>query len=130
MAEPKTRPTDTDPEEFFEAVADEQRRADARAAAQLLEQVAGEPPVVWGTSILGFGEVASGASGTTWPVVALAPRKTELVLYLHTALEDAEFEHLGPHRRGKGCLYLKRLDDVDLGILRAIVSHSVKLSTT
>ena len=130
MAEPKTRPTDTDPEEFFEAFADEQRRADARVAAHLLEQVAGEPPVVWGTSILGFGETVSGAAGTPWPVVALAPRSKELVLYLHTALEDAEFEGLGPHRRGKGCLYLKRLDDVDLGVLRAIVTHSVELSTT
>lgn len=128
MAEPKTRPTDTDVDEFLDSVADDRRREDVRTVVRLMEDVTGEPPVVWGTSIVGFGEVASGAAGTPWPVVALAPRKNELVLYLSTALTDADFEGLGPHRRGKACLYIKKVDALDQARLRTLVERSVELA--
>ena len=125
MAEPATRPTDTDVDEFFDAVSHEGRRADARAVAALMSEVTGEQPVVWGRNIVGFGET-NGA--TPWPRVAFAPRKNELVLYLSTALDDADFKDLGPHRRGKACLYVKRVDDLDPDRLRALVVRSVELS--
>ena len=129
MAAPTTRPTSTDVDEFLETVENDQRRADARSVIRLMADVTGEPPVVWGTSIVGFGEVASGAAGTPWPAVALAPRKHELVLYLSASLGDAEFEGLGPHRRGKSCLYVKQVDALDQDRLRTLVTRSVELST-
>ncbi len=131
MAEPKTRPTDTDVEAFLAAVPDERRRADAVTVDAIMREVTGEQPVVWGTSIVGYGETAlEGARGATtpWPVVAFAPRKAELVLYLNTQLDDDAFADLGPHRRGKGCLYVKRVDAVDHDVLRALIARSVELA--
>lgn len=128
MSEPTTRPTDTDVDEFLASVENEQRRADARTVVQLMQDVTGAPPVVWGTSIIGFGEAAAGTAGTVWPVVALAPRKNELVLYLSTSLDDADFEGLGPHRRGKSCLYVKKVDALDQAKLRKLVERSVELA--
>lgn len=132
MASPKTQPTDTDPDAFLAAVPHAQRRADAAVVDTLMREVTGEPPVIWGTSIVGYGAIAypgSGGRTTSWPVVAFAPRKTELVLYLNTELPPELFEGLGPHRRGAGCLYLKKLTDVDLTALRTLFERSVELAT-
>ena len=130
-AAPKTRPTDTSVDDFLAAVPDARRRADAETVTALMRDVTGEAPVIWGTSIVGFGELeypgARGAS-RSWPVIAFAPRRTELVLYLNTEVEQALFEGLGPHRRGVGCLYLKRLSDVDGDVLRTLVERSVELA--
>lgn len=131
MASPKTRPTDASVEDFLAAVAHEGRRADAGVVAALMGRATGEPPVMWGSSIVGFGELEHvGSRGTTatWPITAFAPRKAELVLYLDTELEPALFEGLGPHRRGVGCLYLKRLADLDQAVLRTLVERSVELA--
>lgn len=131
MAEPKTRPTDASVDDFLAAVPSAQRRTDALAVAGLLAEVTGEPPVLWGTSIVGFGERAyPGSRGktTTWPLVGFSPRKAELVLYLNTALPDELFAGLGPHRRGVGCLYLKQLSDVDETSLRTLLERSVALA--
>lgn len=131
MAEPKTRPTDASVEEFLDAVANERRRHDARTIDSLMRAATGEAPVIWGTSIVGYGAIAhSGSRGTmrSWPVVAFSPRKAELVLYLNTALEEAAFERLGPHRRGVGCVYLKGLDGVDRSVLEDIIRASVQLA--
>lgn len=84
MAEPKTRPTDASVDEFLDAVPHERRRSDARAVDAMLQAASGEPPVMWGTSIVGYGAVIyQGSRGEprTWPVVGFSPRKTELVLY-------------------------------------------------
>jgi len=89
-----------------------------------MREVTGEPAVVWGTAIVGYGAIAhqgSRVKQATWPVVAFAPRRTELVLYLNTELEAALFEALGPHRRGVGCLYVKQLADVDSTLLRRVI---------
>ena len=131
MAEPKTRPTDASVDDFLAAVPSPQRRDDAVAVASLLAEVTGEPPVLWGTSIVGFGTTeltGSGGRTTQWPVVGFSPRKAELVLYLDQALPDELFAALGPHRRGVGCLYLKKLADVDAAVLRALVERSVAAS--
>ena len=92
----------------------------------------GEPAHLWGTSIVGFGSLAMpGARGasTPWPVVAFAPRSTELVLYLNTTIEPEWFDGLGPHRRGVGCVYVKRLDALDLDVLRRLIERSIHLAT-
>ncbi len=131
MAEPKTRPTDADVDAFLDAVPDGRRRADARRVGDLLHEVTGEPPVLWGTSIVGFGSThlryATGRE-LDWPVVAFSPRKGATTVYLVDGFEDRTdlLERLGPHSTGRSCLYLKRLDDVDLDVLRELVTASVR----
>lgn len=131
MAEPKTRPTDASVEEFLDAVTNERRRNDARAVDAMMRAATGERPVMWGTTIVGYGALdyeGSGGTKRSWPVVAFSPRKAELVLYLNTEIEPAAFEPLGPHRRGVGCLYIKRLGDVDHEVLVALIERSVELA--
>lgn len=131
MAEPKTRPTDASVEDFLAAISHEGRRADARALDSMLQAASGELPVLWGTSIVGYGAVdQAGSRGQprSWPVIAFSPRKSELVLYLNTAIDSSLFDHLGPHRRGVGCLYLKRLADVDDQALRHLLDRSIELA--
>lgn len=131
MAEPKTRPTDASVAEFLDAVTNERRREDARALDSIMSAATGEAPVMWGTSIVGYGAIShrgSRGTPTPWPVVAFSPRKAELVLYLNTALEAAAFERLGPHRRGVGCLYLKDLNAIDRAVLEDIIRASIELA--
>src|SRR6476619_5416791 len=115
----KTLPTGEDPEAFLAAVRDEARREDARRLCRLLVDWTGEPPAMWGPSIVGFGRYhyryASGHDGTG-AVVGFSPRKSNLGLYLVVVVTDRDpklLARLGPHKVGKGCLYLKRLEDVD-----------------
>jgi hypothetical protein len=88
--------------------------------------------VLWGTSIVGFGSIVPPGSGgknaTPWPLVAFSPRKTEMVLYLNTEIEADRFDALGPHRRGVGCLYVKRLMDIDQTVLVSLIERSVTLA--
>ena len=127
MGEPKTVPTDADPAVFLAGVADERRRADAQELCALMAGATGAPPRMWGTSMVGFGtyryRYASGREGD-WPPVALAPRRQALVVYLAEGFEPyAELlARLGPHSTGRGCLYLKRLADVDRDVLGALVA--------
>ena len=129
----KTLPTAESPEAFLAAVPDDARRADAQQLARLLAEWTGEPPVVWGASLVGFGAYEyrydSGHGGTA-PLVAFSPRKASLVVYLVGGYQDRYpdlLEQLGPHKTGKGCLYLKRLGDVDHETLRALVDRTVRV---
>ena len=129
----KTQPTKVDVEAFLAAVPDERRRADARALCSLLSEVTGEPPVMWGTSIVGFGtyhyRYESGHEGDS-ALVGFSPRKANLVLYLVGGFADRHpklLEKRGPHTTGKGCLYLKSLADVDLDVLRQLVDRSTRI---
>jgi hypothetical protein len=131
MAEPRTAPTSVSAGEFLDTVPDPGRRADAIAACDLIGEVTGAAPVMWGDSIIGFGtyhyRYATGREGD-WPAVGLSPRKTALVLYVSTGFADAQplLDRLGPHRTGKACLYLKRLADVDTGVLRELVAGAFR----
>ena len=130
MAEPKTRPTDARVEDFLAAVPDERRRADCQVVLEMMRRVTGEPPVMWGPSIVGFGAYryayANGRS-LEWPVTGFSPRKQDLTLYIMPGFERFKdlMARLGKHRTGKSCLYLKRLSDVDLGALEELVAASV-----
>jgi hypothetical protein len=126
-------PTGTDVDAFLANVPDEQRRADARQMCTLMRDVTGEPPAMWGGGIVGFGRYhyryASGREGDA-PLTGFAPRKQHLVLYLIGGFEDrhqATLTRLGPHTTGKGCLYLKRLADVDQDALRELIDSSVRV---
>ncbi|GAA2713381.1 hypothetical protein GCM10010429_31880 [Micromonospora olivasterospora] len=128
-----TVPTDASVEDFLAAVPDERRRADARRLCGVLREVTGEPAVMWGPSIVGFGSYryayASGRTGD-WPLVAFSPRKQQLVVYLVAGFEErhaSTLARLGPHKTGKGCLYLRRLDDVDDAALRELVERTVRV---
>jgi Domain of unknown function (DU1801) len=128
-----TRPTGADVDAFLEAVPNAERRADARTLCRLMTEVTGEPAVLWGPSIVGFGSYRyrydSGHEGSS-SLAGFSPRKTALVLYLVGGFEERHgklLERLGPHRTGKGCLYLKRLADVDLDVLRELVDRSVRV---
>jgi hypothetical protein len=129
----KTLPTGQDVDAFIAAVADERRREDARMLTGLLAGWTGEPPVMWGSSIVGFGRYhyryESGHEGTA-PLVGFAPRKSSLVLYLVAGFEERYpklLDRLGPHKAGKGCLYLKRLETVDREALRELVDRTVRV---
>ncbi|WP_433284674.1 DUF1801 domain-containing protein [Micromonospora sp. CA-244673] len=131
--QPVTVPTDASVDDFLAAVPDDRRRADAERLCALLREVTGEPPVMWGPSIVGFGTYrytyAGGRTGD-WPLVGFSPRKQQLVVYLVGGYEErypSVLARLGPHKTGKGCLYLKRLDDVDESALRELVDRTVRV---
>lgn len=130
MAATKTKPEPVDPAAYLDQVEPPQRRDDGRALAAMMARIAGAPPVMWGPSIIGFDRYEyrydSGHGGTMCRI-GFAPRKAELVLYvLGDFLEQADLlARLGKHRTGKGCLYIKRLGDVDLGVLEALVAASL-----
>jgi len=130
MAEAKTQPTKASVAAFLAAIPDEQRRKDCKAVAKLMQEVTGAKPVLWGTSIVGFGTYryrsASGREGD-WPVTGFSPRKNDLTLYIMPGFDRYAdlLARLGKHRTGKSCLYLKRLADVDLAVLKEIIGTSV-----
>jgi Domain of unknown function (DU1801) len=128
-----TRPTDTSVAGFLAGVPDERRREDARRLCAIMQEITGEPPAMWGTSIVGFGayhyRYASGHEGDA-PLAGFSPRRQQLVIYLASEFErryQQVLARLGPHRAGKGCLYLKRLDDVDSDALRELIDRSVRV---
>jgi hypothetical protein len=133
MASQKTRPSGESAEAFLAAVPDDRRRDDAQRLSGLMAGWTGEAPTLWGTSIVGYGHYRyrydSGHEGEA-PLVGFAPRKTGLVVYLVAGVEERYpklLETLGPHKLGKGCLYLKRLDDVDHEVLHALVERTVRV---
>ena len=130
---PKMVPTGADVAAFLSTVADEGRRADASTICELMASVTGEPAMMWGSSIIGFGtyhyRYASGHEGDA-PLAAFSPRKAQLVVYLVAGFEERygkQLARLGPHKTGKTCLYIKRLSDVDLDVLRHLVDRSVRV---
>jgi Domain of unknown function (DU1801) len=130
MAENKTKATKLSVSAFIDAITDEARRKDAKALVKLMQGAAGEKPTMWGPSIIGFGSYHyrydSGREGDM-PVVAFSPRKAATVLYGMNASCDSKalLAKLGKHTAGKGCVYIKRLSDVDQQVLKTLVAKSV-----
>ena len=131
MAEAKTKPTKVSVALFLEKIPDEQRRKDCKALVKLMTRVTGEKPAMWGSSIVGFGKYhykyASGHEGDTC-IAGFASRKTDLTLYNMGggfAGHESLMNKLGKHKSGKGCLYIKKLADIDLDVLETLVSRSV-----
>jgi hypothetical protein len=130
MAENKTKPTKVSVTAFIDALTDQTRRADAKALVKLMRSASRQKPKMWGPSIIGFGSYhyryASGREGDM-PVVAFSPRKAATVLYNLTGSSDSKalLPKLGKHVTGKGCLYVKKLADVDRQVLEAMVLKSV-----
>jgi hypothetical protein len=130
MADNKTKPTEVSVAAFIDALTDETRRTDAKALVKLMQGATGEKPKMWGPSIIGFGshhyKYESGREGDT-PLAGFSPRKAATVVYGMTGFVDSEalLAKLGKHTTGGGCLYIKRLADVDRNVLQELVSKSV-----
>ncbi|MBI3943579.1 MAG: DUF1801 domain-containing protein [Chloroflexi bacterium] len=130
MADLKTKPTDQQVTDFLNSVADEKRRRDCFTILELMENVTKTPPKMWGSSIVGFGsyhyKYASGHEGDA-PRVGFSPRKEALTLYIMRGFEqyDALLQQLGKYKTGKACLYIKKIEEVDLPTLQELVRQSV-----
>lgn len=131
MTELKTQKNAGDVEAFLNSVENQRRREDSFVVLDLMRAVTGEPGALWGTSIVGFGSYhytyASGREGD-WFVTGFSPRKQNLTLYIMPGFEryDALLGQLGKYKTGKSCLYINKLDDVDLDVLRELVVQSAE----
>lgn len=129
MAELKTKPTGESAAEFLQKVQPDSRREDCLALLDIFEKAGGSRAELWSGGIVGFGRYtyryASGRSGE-WMITGFASRKTELTLYLSCGLEAfaGHLARLGRHRSGKGCIYIKKLADIDTGVLTEMVRMS------
>lgn len=127
MTDLKTLPNDASVPAFLAQIANEQRRADGQILMGLLREAAGAPAVMWGDATVGFGQQrVRDEDGREVDSFALgfSPRKRELVLYVTAGFagKDAVLARLGKHKVGKGCLYIKRLSDIDLAVLRELIA--------
>lgn len=123
----KTIETHMDVKAYLATVSPSERAEDGRTVAALMERLSGAPARLWGPTIIGFGRYHyrydSGREGDA-PRIAFAPRKADLVFYL-AGLGDDDLASLGRWRRGKGCLYVKRLSDIDIAVLEALIVQSL-----
>ena len=130
MAEQKTKPTEQSVEDFIDNVADEQVRKDCAALVKIMKKVTGSAPTMWGPAIVGFGKYHykydSGHEGDSC-LTGFSPRKQNLTLYVMPgfAQHPELLEKLGKHKAGKGCLYIKKLEDVNMAVLEKLIKHSV-----
>ena len=134
MSEPKTVPTGQSVAEFLDAAEPAGRREDGFVLRDLFDRVTGTDAVMWGPSMVGYGlhhyRYETGREGDT-PAISFSPRKGQTVLYLSGTMEQYQdlLDRLGPHKTGKACLYLKRVDQADAGALREIVSRSFRVGS-
>lgn len=130
MAELKTKPTDVNVEEYIQKIADPGQRADCAALSALMTKVTRAKPVLWGSSIIGFGVYhyvyASGREGDC-PYVGFSPRKGNTTIYLMAGFArfPALMKRLGKWKGGKSCLYIKRLSDIDTTVLAELIKQSI-----
>lgn len=128
MAENKTKPTPASVDDFIAAIENPRRRADALAALAIYKAVTGLPPVMWGPSIIGFGSThyvyETGREGDM-PAAGFSPRKASMTFYVGDDFEGAKelFARLGKHKKSVSCLYINKLDDVNLDVLREIIAR-------
>jgi hypothetical protein len=131
MAELKTKATNLSVDDFISAIADEQQRNDSKVILAMMEKISGAKPKMWGSSIVGFVDThlvyASGRE-LDWFKIGFSPRKQSLTLYCLTDSVDWTdlLAKLGKHSIGRGCLYIKRLSEVDLKVLEQIIKKSIR----
>jgi len=131
MAELKTKRNKGNVEAFLSSVADEKKKQDSFTILELMQQVTGKEPEMWGDSIVGFGsyhyKYASGREGD-WFVTGFSPRKQNLTLYIMAGFDEYDqlLSKLGKHSIGKSCLYIKKVEDVDMDVLKELVKKSVE----
>lgn len=129
MGEPKTAPTDASVDDFLQAATPARRREDGLRLAEIFREVTGTDPVMWGPSIVGYGSYryvspANPRTRGNWPKTGFSPRKAQLSLYGLKDLPEgaALLPALGNFTEGAGCVYVKKLDDIDLDVLRRLIA--------
>ena len=131
MAELKTKPNDASVEAFLDSIENQKRRQDCRKVVALMREITGEPAKMWGNSIIGFGtyhyKYDSGRDGD-WFLTGCSPRKQSLTLYIMAGFGkyDELMGKLGKYKTGKSCLYINKLEDVDLEVLKELIALSVE----
>lgn len=130
MADVKTKKNTVSVTQFLNSVENETRRKDSKKVLKIMREITGEKPKMWGSAIVGFGsyhyKYASGTEGD-WCLVAFSPRKQALSLYIMSGFSghDTLMKKLGKHKTGKSCLYVNKLEDIDLKVLEQLISKSV-----
>jgi hypothetical protein len=134
MTENKTKPELADPRAFVEAVQHPQKRDDGLTLLDLMREESGKPPVMWGPSMIGYGEYhytyETGREGDMF-IVGFSPRASAISLYMFGGADAHQdlLAKLGKHKTGKSCIYVNKLADVDLDVIRAMVRRSIELSS-
>jgi len=132
MAELKTKPTRLSVKEFLNKVEPEEKRRDSFALLEMFQKITGEKPVMWGTSIVGFGSYHYKSERSKqegdWLLTGFSPRKQNLTLYIMAGNKDSKelLEKLGKNKTSGGCLYLKRLSEVDQKVLGKLIEKSLR----
>ena len=131
MAEIKTKPTSASVEDFINNVKDEQKRKDSFVILEMMKKATGEEPKIWGSSIIGFGNVRYKSSTTDrevdWLRIGFSPRKANLSLYISIDIKEhaAALKKLGKHKTGVGCLYINKLEEIDMKVLKGMIDASL-----
>jgi hypothetical protein len=133
MAELKTKQSDHDVNEFISSFADtDQKRKDSFELINLMKELTGSEAKMWGTSIIGFGSYHYKSERSTqegdWPLIGFSPRKAAISLYIYTGAKEHEhlLTGLGKYKMGKACIYVKKLSDIDLDVLKIIAKETIK----
>ncbi len=128
----KTTQTSASVEGFINKVQDEQKRKDSFAIVEMMKKASGEDPKMWGSAIIGFGNRIYTSPNTgrsvDWMKIGFSPRKANLSLYLSMDIQKhaATLKKLGKHKTGKGCLYINKLEDIDLKVLKGMIEGALK----
>ena len=135
MAENKTKPTSASVQDFIATIENPRRRTDALTALKIYKEITGLPPVMWGPSIIGFGTshymYETGREGDM-PAAAFSPRKAYMTFYVGNKFEGAEelYAKLGKHKKSVACLYINKLDDIDLDVLHEIIARQYRTDSS
>jgi hypothetical protein len=134
MAENKTKPSSASVEEFINSIKDEQKRKDSFLLLELMKKASGEEPKMWGSSLIGFGQIRLKSPNTgrevDWLRIGFSPRKANLSLYISGNIKNQHadsLKKLGKHKTGVGCLYINKLEDIDMKILKAMIEDSLTM---
>ncbi len=131
----KTQENEADVNDFIDHIEDDQKRNDSRLLVTLMSEVTRDSPKMWGKSIIGFGKTSysnTQAKDVKWFSVGFSPRKQNLTIYCMSGFPELQslLGQLGKHSTGKSCLYIEKLEDIDMNVLREIVAQSVKLANS
>jgi hypothetical protein len=130
MADLKTKVTKASATDFIRSIPDERKRKDALVLLRLFKDITQEKPKMWGPSIIGFGTYHYKSERSTqegdWPLTGFSPRKQNLTLYVMSGFSDQEalLKKLGKHKKSVGCLYINKLEDINLAVLKQIIKKS------
>ncbi len=131
LAEIKTKETSASVEDFINTLKDEQKRKDSFVLLEMMKKATGEEPKMWGNSVIGFGNKRYKSPTTErevdWLLIGFSPRKANLSLYISVGIKEhaAALQKLGKHKTGVGCLYINKLEDIDIKVLKGMIDASL-----